>query len=93
MKVDHNKDANLLHAIYKILLKEWDPLGIRYNPSMADEYEEYLPKIFSMICSHSSESEIFEYLWRIENKVMEQKGNRQHTSRIASMLKELQNQN
>lgn len=90
MKVEHTNDATLLHAIHKILLKEWDPLGIRYIPSMCDEYEDYLPKIFMMICDHADESEIFEYLWRVENKIMEKRGNRQHTLRIASLLKDLQ---
>ncbi|MDK1683016.1 hypothetical protein [Acinetobacter terrestris] len=91
MKVGHTNDATLLlHAIHKILLKEWDPLGIRSIPSMCDEYEDYLPKIFNLICDNADESEIFEYLWRIENKVMEKRGNRQHTLRIASLLKELQ---
>ncbi|MGS0704944.1 hypothetical protein ACVBEE_00005 [Acinetobacter sp. ANC 3781] len=91
MKVEHTNDATLLlHAIHKILLKEWDPLGIRSIPLMRDEYEDYLPKLFMMICDKADESEIFEYLWRVENKIMEKRGNRQHTLRIASLLKDLQ---
>ena len=94
MKVEHANEATLLlHAIHKVLLKEWDPLGIRSIRSMSDEYEDYLPRLFMMICENADESEIFEYLWRIENKVMEQKGNRQHTLKIASLLKELQSKN
>ena len=89
MDVAHNKDAILLYGIHKVLLNEWDPLGICRNPSMRDEYEDYLPKIFKMIRDHSSESEIFDYLWWVEHKVMEQKGNKQHTLRIASLLKKL----
>ena len=49
MDVAHNKDAILLYGIHKVLLNEWDPLGICRNPSMRDEYEDYLPKIFKMI--------------------------------------------
>ncbi|WP_291353777.1 hypothetical protein [Acinetobacter sp. UBA3106] len=89
MEAAQKKDVTLLHAIHKILLQEWDPLGIRCNPSMRDEYEDYLPKIFNMLNEDASESEIFDYLWRIEHKVMEQKGNKQHTLRIASLLKAL----
>ena len=90
MEVEYAKDATLLHAIYTVLLREWDPLGIGHNPSMRDEYEDYLPKIFTLIRENCNESEIFDYLWRIEYKVMEQKGNKQHTLRIAALLKELQ---
>ena len=67
MDLKSNPDAKLLHAIHNILLKEWDPLGIRRMPSMRDEYDDYLPNIFKLIRDNSSESEIFEYLWWIEN--------------------------
>ena len=72
MKVEHANEATLLlHAIHKVLLKEWDPLGICSIRSMSDEYEDYLPRLFMMICENADESEVFEYLWRIENKIME----------------------
>ena len=73
MEASKNKDVKLLHAIHKILLQEWDPLGICRNPAMRDEYEDYLPRIFHMLLENVTESEIFDYLWRIEHKVMEQK--------------------
>lgn len=90
MESKHNRDASLLHAIHKILLKEWDPLGIRRIPSMRDEYEDYLPNIFKLIRENSSESEIFEYLWRIEQKVLEKKGKKAHTLKVAKLLKEIE---
>ena len=88
-EVEQNRDASLLHAIHKILLKDWDPLGIGSRPAMRDEYDEFLPKIFMLIKSEVSESEIFEYLWRLETVVMEKRGNKAHTARIASLLKHI----
>lgn len=90
MNVEHTRDATLLHAIHKILLKEWDPLGIQRIPTMRDEYDDYLPNIFRMIRQNSSESEIFEYLWWIEQKVIEKKGVKEKTLRVAALLKKLQ---
>jgi len=90
MDLKSNPDAKLLHAIHKILLKEWDPLGIRRMPSMRDEYDDYLPNIFKLIRDNSSESEIFEYLWWIELKVLEKTGRKEHTLKIAKLLKEIE---
>ncbi|WP_228200228.1 hypothetical protein [Acinetobacter tianfuensis] len=89
MDVEQNRNARLLHAIHKILLKEWDPLGISARPAMRDEYDEYLPKIFMYIQQDASESEIFEYLWRVETVILEKRGNKAHTARIASKLKHI----
>lgn len=90
MDLKSNPDAKLLHAIHNILLKEWDPLGIRRIPSMRDEYDDYLPNIFKLIRDNSSESEIFEYLWWIELKVLEKTGRKEHTLKIAKLLKEIE---
>ncbi|AYA68351.1 hypothetical protein CDG62_08390 [Acinetobacter sp. WCHA55] len=90
MFTEENRHVSLLHAINKILIKDWDPLGIYRNPALQDEYEEYLPSLFRFICEQASETEIFEYLWWVENKVMEVKGNKTHTLRIAHLLKDLQ---
>jgi hypothetical protein len=90
MDAEHTRDATLLHAIHKILLKEWDPLRIRHIPTMRDEYDDYLPNIFKLIQDKSSETEIFDYLWWVEHKVLEKVGRKDHTLRIAALLKSLQ---
>ena len=78
---------------YMRLTKYWLKTGILCvyrNPALQDEYEEYLPSLFRFICEQASETEIFEYLWWVENKVMEVKGNKTHTLKIAHLLKDLQ---
>ena len=81
MDVQHTRDATLLHAIHKILLKEWDPLRIRHIPAMRDEYDDYLPNIFKLIRENSNETEIFEYLWWIEQNILEKKGKKENKKR------------
>ncbi len=44
MFTEENRHVSLLHAINKILIKDWDPLCIYRNPALQDEYEEYLRK-------------------------------------------------
>ena len=53
-----------------------------------NQYQHSDERILTIVQSFESR-EIFEYLWWVEHKVMEQKGNKQHTLRIASLLKKL----
>lgn len=86
MENQFEKDAMLLRSIHKILLKQWDPLKIKHLPSMRDEYEDYLPQIFKLLRNRASETEIFEYLWWVESKVLERQGNRDITAQAARDL-------
>ena len=88
-----NKDINpkqpIMSKIQKILLKEWDPIGVQDIPEAQDEYDAYIPSIYKIIQSKKSESELFDYLWRVETEHMGLSGNRKHTQAAARKLFEL----
>lgn len=76
-------------AIREILMKEWDPIGVSDIPEAQDEYDEYVPHIYSQLIHDRSEQEIFQNLWKIETDHMGLFGNRQQTERVAKLLVEL----
>lgn len=88
-----NKDINskqfIMSKIQKILLKEWDPIGVQDIPEAQDEYDAYIPSIYKIIQSKKPESELFDYLWQVETEHMGLSGNRKHTQTIAHKLFEL----
>ena len=45
-KITKNKKF-LLDEIQKILLREWDPIGIQDIPEAQDEYDSYIPFIYN----------------------------------------------
>lgn len=79
-------------VIREILVKEWDPIGISDIAEAQDEYDSYVPHIYSQLIQHASEEEIFSNLWKIETDHMGLYGNRQHTGKVAKMLTELREQ-
>lgn len=76
----------LMEEIQKILLKEWDPIGIQDIPEAQDEYDSYVSDIYKLIQSKRTESEVFDYLWEIETEHMGLSGDKKHTQIIAHKL-------
>lgn len=76
----------LMEEIQKILLKEWDPIGIQDIPEAQDEYGSYVSDIYKLIQSKRTESEVFDYLWGIETEHMGLSGDKKHTQTIAHKL-------
>jgi hypothetical protein len=54
-------------GIRRILLEEWDPLGVGDNPNLADEYDSYIPEIAQLVSSGSSSDRVAQYLRQIES--------------------------
>ena len=50
----------------KILLSDWDPIGIADVPQASDEYDGYLGTIFHLIDTGSTEKEIAKHLFDVE---------------------------
>lgn len=79
-------DASEVNKINKLLLEEWDPIGIRYTSGAEDEYSQYAHYLYKIIQHSNSHRELFEYLWNIETEYMGLNGNKTKTEEFAQML-------
>lgn len=52
----------LLDDIKRILLREWDPIGVRDYPGAEDEYDSYAFRIFTGLKSRAIEDDVARYL-------------------------------
>lgn len=75
--------------IKEIFSDDWDPIGVQGISEAQDEYDAYIPSIYSMIYSKKTESELFDYLWEIETEHMGLSGNRTQIQIAAHKLFEL----
>lgn len=90
MTTSHQVQARIYHdAIRRILLKEWDPIGVSEIPEAQDEYDSYVGEIHKMLISRKPKYEIFDYLWWLETEHMGLTGNRQATEHFAERLAKL----
>ena len=84
---DSARKAKEAHAVIKrILLTEWDPIGVSEFPEAQDEYDAYVSEVYRLLSRQLSSREIFDYLWWVETDHMRLCGNRQRTEKIAEKL-------
>lgn len=72
-------------AIHRVLLQEWDPIGVADVPQAQDEYS-YVGQVYAMLIRQQPLSKLFDYLWWVEMEYMGLRGNRQHTEQVAERL-------
>ena len=79
--------ARALHRrIKEVLLKEWDPIGVQAIPEAQDEYDGYVPTLYSMLIARKPIHTVLEYLLWLETEHMGLSADRQRTQSIAEKL-------
>ncbi len=53
-------------AICRILLREWDPIGVADIPEAYDEYNMYAGGVAAILMRGEPKDKLVEYLWTIE---------------------------
>jgi hypothetical protein len=79
-------------SIRRILLREWDPIGVTDIAGAQDEYDSYIGKIHGMLIRHEPRHKVVDHLWWIEAHYMGLAGNRHRTEAIADRLLELRDE-
>jgi hypothetical protein len=84
---EHLDRARRYHAgIRRILLHDWDPIGVTDTAEAQDEYDSYIGKIYGMLIRHEPRHKLVEHLWLIETEYMGLFGNRQRTEATVDRL-------
>ena len=50
----------------RVLLEEWDPIGVRDEPMAQDEYDSYLGGLYDLLSRDASDLQIAQHLNEIE---------------------------
>jgi hypothetical protein len=61
------KTPECTRTVRDILLRDWDPLGIGDNLSLADEYDAYLPDLMRLLARDPSIEQLSLHLEGIES--------------------------
>jgi hypothetical protein len=94
--VDKERSREIRCHIRRVLMAEWDPIGVSDIPEAADEYDSYIGGVYELLERGASEANICDYLRNIEVDQMEMvDASRQprlpeaKRNAVASSLKEL----
>jgi hypothetical protein len=63
--IDKAESRRIRSEIREILLRLWDPIGVKNEPLAQDEYDAYIGGIFSLLTENASEEELKVHLWKI----------------------------
>src|SRR4051812_13278576 len=66
-EADMSMDTRRIYdAIYRILIDEWDPIGINTNPHIQDEYDHYIGGIHTLLSGYADKVKIVGHLRQLE---------------------------
>ena len=82
----------LYKSVSDILWYDWDPIEIN-TIAPRDEYESYVPHIFSLLTKNSTSKEIAEALYSLEKINMGLPGSIERCTKIAEKLIAKRNEN
>lgn len=82
----------LYKQVDSILWNDWDPIGVN-DIAPRDEYQSYVPEIFSLLIQNKTDKEISNRLYKIETEIIGVLGSREHCLKIAKKLIEEKNKN
>ena len=68
MNSREGRAKEIQRAIGEVLLRNWDPLGVKDVPQAQDEYEGYVGGVYRLIASGATAKQIAEHLVRIETE-------------------------
>lgn len=80
---EHKK---IYKAIDEILWNDWDPIGVNDIEEVRDEYQSYIPHIFSLTIQGADKIKLSKHLFEIETKNMGMIGNLNHCQAIAEKI-------
>ena len=55
-------------GVRKLLMEEWDPIGVARMPSAADEYDSYVGTVGRMLREGATTAELSTYLTRVRTE-------------------------
>lgn len=68
--VDRGDAAGLQRELSRVLLKDWDPIGIKAEPECADEYAAYVAGVYRLLAAGASDREIAQRLVDEETAIL-----------------------
>jgi len=81
-----NEEKPIYKRIDEILWFDWDPIGVNDTEQARDEYQSYIPRIFSLKINGGDKETIAQHLYKIETDNMGLGGNINNCRIIADKI-------
>ena len=74
----------------EVLHYVWDPIGVAGTPEARDEYDSYMPHVFSMLIQDAPSAEIAQFLVTTETEAMGLSGSESVRERAGEVVQILE---
>ena len=78
--------AIIQDSIRRVLIDEWDPIGVRGVPAAVGEYDSYIGRIYQILKGSRSADDLADYLARIEKEEICVRTSGETRTRVAEKL-------
>ncbi len=89
MDTRETRSRDIQVSIRRVLLREWDPIGMRDVLEAKDEYDGYVGGVYRLLANGASTLELAEHLARIERDDMGFSTVQESLPAVADRLKQL----
>lgn len=69
--IDKHDSRRIRGEIRRVLIRVWDPIGVRDEPNAQDEYDSYIGDVFALLTGGASDDRMCEYLWFVVRERMQ----------------------
>ena len=80
---------NIQRVIREVLLRDWDPIGVRDVPEAQGEYDGYVGGVYRLLAAGVTVADLAEHLAQLERDAMGLSAQRQDRTEVASRLKQI----
>ena len=63
--IEEQESRRVRTQIREVLLTVWDPIGVRDEPNVQDEYDAYVSGVHDLLVTGADDAKIADHLWRI----------------------------
>lgn len=69
-KLSSRRRREISDAIREVLIRQWDPIGVKDMPEAADEYDGYIGSVHRLLASNADAQQIAKLLATIQTENM-----------------------
>ena len=89
MALREGQAQGIQSAIRDVLLRDWDPIGVRDVPEAQDEYDGYVGGVYRLLTAGATVPELAEHLAGIQHDSMGLSSRKDALIAVASRLKQI----
>lgn len=76
----------LRKKIRAVLLREWDPLGIKAFKDAQETYDGYADELADLLLGDATKEEVADYLWDLETQTLRKHGDKATADRVVEQI-------